>query len=69
MTESSHPLLWRPSTETDIDAELRFHFDQKVADLVARGAMPDSARAQAVAESDTFCIRCAGRRASPSWCR
>jgi hypothetical protein len=42
--------LWRPNTEADIDAELRFHFEQKVADLVARGATPDVARAQAVAE-------------------
>jgi putative ABC transport system permease protein len=42
--------LWRPNTEADIDAELRFHFEQKVAGLVARGATPDVARAQAVAE-------------------
>ncbi|HVT37637.1 MAG TPA: ADOP family duplicated permease [Gemmatimonadaceae bacterium] len=42
--------LWRPNTEADIDAELRFHFEQKIADLVARGAAPDVARAQAVAE-------------------
>jgi predicted permease len=43
--------LWRPDTEADIDAELRFHFEQKVADLVAHGATPDLARAQAEAEA------------------
>jgi predicted permease len=42
--------LWRPNTEADIDAELRFHFEQKVAGLIARGATPDAARAQAAAE-------------------
>ncbi|HVT37636.1 MAG TPA: ADOP family duplicated permease [Gemmatimonadaceae bacterium] len=42
--------LWRPSAEADIDAELRFHFEQKVADLIARGATPEVARSQAVAE-------------------
>jgi predicted permease len=42
--------FWRFNTEADIEAELRFHFEHKVADLVARGATPDTARAQAVAE-------------------
>jgi predicted permease len=46
--------LWRPNTEADIDAELRFHFEQKVAGLVARGATPDVARARAVAEFGDF---------------
>jgi predicted permease len=42
--------LWRPNTDADIEAELRFHFEQKVADLVARGATPEMARARAEAE-------------------
>jgi predicted permease len=42
--------FWRPNTEADIEAELRFHFEQKVAGLIARGTTPDVARAQAVSE-------------------
>jgi hypothetical protein len=42
--------FWRADPAADVDAELRFHFEQKVADLVARGRAPDDARAQAEAE-------------------
>ncbi|MGH7668304.1 MAG: ADOP family duplicated permease [Gemmatimonadaceae bacterium] len=34
----------------DIDAELRFHMETRVEDLVVRGATPDAAHAQALAE-------------------
>jgi putative ABC transport system permease protein len=33
--------------EADIDAELRFHFDERIAELRAQGLSPDSARTQA----------------------
>jgi predicted permease len=53
---SGRPTGWRrflhfwTNPEADIDAEIRFHFEQKVADLVARGLNPDAARAQAESE-------------------
>ena len=34
----------------DIDAELRFHMEERVEDLAARGATPDAAHRQALAE-------------------
>ncbi len=42
--------VWRRSAEADVDAELRFHFDARIDDLVAGGAVPEAARAQALAE-------------------
>lgn len=36
--------------ERDVDAELSFHLDERVADLTGRGMQPQVARAQAVAE-------------------
>lgn len=36
--------------EDDVDAELRFHFDERVEELVASGLSPSAARAQTVAE-------------------
>lgn len=42
--------FWKPDVRRDIDDELRFHFDARIAELVAFGATPDAARAQAVAE-------------------
>lgn len=41
--------IWR-RPEADIDAELRFHLDERVADLVARGESAESARAHAIEE-------------------
>lgn len=38
------------SIQRDIDAELRFHFDARIEELIAQGASPDQARATAVAE-------------------
>ncbi|HVT40307.1 MAG TPA: ABC transporter permease, partial [Gemmatimonadaceae bacterium] len=42
--------IWRRDPDADIDAELRFHFDEKVAELQARGASLTDARAQALME-------------------
>jgi predicted permease len=43
--------FWRADVGADVDAELRFHFDARVADLVSGGGLtPEAARAQAVAE-------------------
>ena len=36
--------------EDDVDAELRFHFDERAAELVARGLSPESARRRALEE-------------------
>jgi predicted permease len=41
---------WRRDVRRDIDDELRFHFDARVAELVAQGLRPEDARARAVAE-------------------
>ena len=41
---------WRRNPRRDIDEELRFHFDARIAELVAQGLTPDDARARAVAE-------------------
>src|SRR5258705_12241365 len=38
------------NVQSDVDAELRFHLDARVAELVARGADPDAARAQTTEE-------------------
>ncbi len=42
--------IWRRTPEADVDAEVRFHLEARVEDLVARGASPSDARAQALAE-------------------
>jgi putative ABC transport system permease protein len=42
--------LWRRAPEQEVDAELGFHFDERIADLMAGGMSPESARTQAVAE-------------------
>ncbi len=36
--------------EDDVDAELRFHFDERIAELTAQGASPEIAREKALAE-------------------
>ncbi|MGH7656138.1 MAG: ADOP family duplicated permease [Gemmatimonadaceae bacterium] len=36
--------------EEDVEAELRFHFDERIAELTARGTRPEDARATASAE-------------------
>src|SRR5687768_11659690 len=41
---------WRRNPRRDIDDELRFHFDARIAELVSQGLKPDDARARAVAE-------------------
>jgi predicted permease len=42
--------IWRRSPARDVDAELSFHFDERIAELVARGLTPADARAVAAAE-------------------
>ncbi len=42
--------FWRRDVHADIDDELRFHFEARIEELVARGATPDGARGQATAE-------------------
>lgn len=42
--------IWRHNTADTVDEELRFHFEQKVADLMATGVAANDARRQAEAE-------------------
>jgi len=42
--------FWRPAIDRDVDAEIRFHFEERVADLVARGRTESAARAEAEQE-------------------
>lgn len=42
--------IWRRTPAAEVDAELRFHLDERVSDLVAGGIRPDSAKAQALSE-------------------
>jgi len=42
--------FWKPDVKRDIDDELRFHFDARIAELISLGSTPEAARAQAVAE-------------------
>jgi predicted permease len=42
--------FWRPTVDRDVDAEIRFHLDERVADLMARGRTPSEARAEAEEE-------------------
>lgn len=42
--------FFRGSVEADIDDELRFHFDSRIAELISQGVPPDAARTQAEQE-------------------
>ena len=42
--------FWRADVHRDVDEELRFHFDERIADLVATGLTPADARRQALEE-------------------
>lgn len=42
--------FWRPDIDRDVDDELRFHLEERVAELVAHGATPPAARRQALEE-------------------
>ncbi len=42
--------FWKPDVKKDIDAELRFHFDARIAELVGHGLTAAEARARAVGE-------------------
>ena len=43
-------LIWRRSPARDVDAELAFHFDERIADLVAGGMPGDEGRRVATHE-------------------
>ncbi|MDX2057993.1 MAG: ABC transporter permease [Gemmatimonadales bacterium] len=42
-------LWWRPSVADEVDAEVQFHLEMRIKELVARGLSPEAARAEAVA--------------------
>jgi predicted permease len=42
--------FFKRSVNADIDDELRFHFDERIAELIAQGATPEAARARAAEE-------------------
>ncbi|MEP7345996.1 MAG: permease prefix domain 1-containing protein, partial [Gemmatimonadaceae bacterium] len=57
MSRSSKVPAWRrylrflrPDVHADIDDELRFHFDERIADLVASGASSQDAQRRALVE-------------------
>jgi predicted permease len=39
-----YPRFWGPNVDADIDEELRYHLELRVADFVARGLSPEDAR-------------------------
>src|SRR5688572_9189107 len=41
------PVFWRRSVRRDVDDELRFHLDERTADLIASGLTPAAASRQA----------------------
>jgi predicted permease len=50
--------FWRRDPQSDIDAELRFHFDARIDDLIALGHSAESARTQAEEEfGDVTAVR------------
>ncbi len=42
-------LWWRPSVADEVEAEVQFHLDMRIKELIARGLSPDAARAEAMA--------------------
>jgi predicted permease len=42
--------FWRPNVQRDVDDEVRFHLEERTADLIARGLTPADAARQARAE-------------------
>jgi hypothetical protein len=42
--------FWCSSVDRDVDSELGFHFEERIADLTARGRTPAEARAEAERE-------------------
>ena len=51
-------VFWRPSVRRDIDAELRFHFDARIDELIALGIDPGAAHEQAFEEfGDVAAVR------------
>ena len=41
---------WRRNVRREIDDELRFHFDARIAELISLGVAPAAARAKAIEE-------------------
>jgi hypothetical protein len=65
--------FWRSSVDRDVDSELGFHFEERIAYLIARGRTPSEARAEAEREfgdPDLFRARlCAiDHRIPTAWC-
>ena len=57
------------SIQRDIDAELRFHFDARIEELVGQGVPPRDARTRAIAEfGDVDHTRDSLRRDRPARC-
>ena len=42
--------FWRPDVDADVDDELRFHVEERTADLMARGYTREAAHAEALRE-------------------
>jgi len=69
--------IWRRTPEADVDAEVGFHLEARVEELVAAGQAPDSARARALEEFGdlaavrtelvTIDRRIAGQRRRADW--
>jgi putative ABC transport system permease protein len=55
--------VWRRSPDADVDAEVRFHLEARVDDLLTRGRSPAEARAQALREFGNVDAVRAGLRA------
>jgi len=50
--------FWRRDPQRDVDDEIAFHLEERVADLIARGLAPDEARRRATHEfGDTRAVR------------
>jgi putative ABC transport system permease protein len=72
-----HLRAWTPGADAGVDEEIRFHFDERIAQLLAEGRSREDARAQAVAEFGdvsrvranlrTIDRRIARRRQRSSW--
>ena len=47
------------SIQRDIDAELRFHFDARIEELIEQGVSPDAVSARAPSQSSATLAVCA----------
>ena len=60
-------LFWRRRETDRLDAEMRFHLDQEVAERVRAGATPDEARSSAMREFGNPAVLRDEARRSWSW--